>query len=29
MSTKQIEGQMTFGDIEITATTPPPEIEVP
>ena len=29
MSTKQIEGQMTFGDIEITATTPPPEIESP
>ena len=29
MSAKQIEGQMTFGDIEITATTPPPEIESP
>ena len=29
MSTKQIDGQMTFGDIEITATTPPPEIESP
>lgn len=29
MSTKQIEGQMTFGDIKIAATTPPPEIESP
>ncbi len=29
MSAKQIEGQMTFDDIKITATIPPPEIESP